>query len=72
MNDLDAIAAAISARATRMDVAAARQFLAVNAAEGRRAAMDTSGAGHLIRKYKINRNLSAIARRIVADHEEAP
>lgn len=69
MNPIDTAAADISARATRLDIAAARQFLAVNAADGRRAAMDTSGAGHLTRKYKINRNLGAICRRIVADHE---
>jgi hypothetical protein len=68
VNPVDTVAADISARATSLDVAAARQFLAVNAAEGRRAAMGTSGAGHLIRKYKINRNLGAICRRIVADH----
>lgn len=69
MNAVDAAAADISANATRLDVAAARQFLDVNAADGRRAAMATSGAGHLIRKYKINRNLGAICRRIVAGHE---
>lgn len=68
MNPVDNAAADISAQATSLDVAAAKQFLAVNATDGRRAAMDTSGAGHLIRKYKINRNLSAICRRIVADH----
>jgi len=68
MDTIDTVAADISANATRLDVAAACQFLDVNATEGRAAAMGTSGAGHLIRKYKINRNLSAIARRIVADH----
>ncbi|WP_433701766.1 hypothetical protein [Nocardiopsis sp. CA-288880] len=68
MNAIDTVAREISAEATPLDVAAARQFLDVNTDEGRAAAMRTSGAGHLIRKYKINRNLSAIARRIVADH----
>lgn len=68
MNPLDAQAREISLAATSLDVACARQFLEVNAAEGRRAAMDTSGTGRLIRKYKINRNLGAVCRRIVADH----
>ncbi|MEU0236755.1 hypothetical protein ABZ234_03625 [Nocardiopsis sp. NPDC006198] len=68
MNPIDEAAREISVQATTLDVAAARQFLDANATEGRVAAMRTSGAGHLIRKYKINRNLSAIARRIVADH----
>lgn len=69
MNPVDTAAAEIAAAATPQDVAAARDYLAAAAAHGREAAMATPAAGHLIRTYRINRCLGAIARRIAAREE---
>ena len=66
--DVDSETRRMSAAATPEDVAAAREFLGVNASHGRAAAMGTPGAAHLVRRFDLGRCLGSVARRIAADH----